>query len=362
MSLNARNGCVPPSPAIVAPPSPNASLRLTVGDPVSESPSQPAERVLQAGFWEHGRFYGSWKPGKYLFPIDKEELNRLDIFHKFFMVAREDRISEAPLDKEGQPRIMDLGTGTGIWAFNLVEDFAQDAQVLAVDLNQIQPALIPRGVTTMQFDIEEPSWEPLLRDCDLIHLRLLYGSIKDSNWPAIYHKVFEHLVPGGYIEHIEVDWAPQWEDDNIPTHSALREWAHLFQRAMRRYQRNVTVSCEAARDNMEAAGFTEFAETTMRCYVNPWSPERHTRESARWFNLALSLGLEAMSMMPMIDKLGMTKEDIQDLCNRVKKEICILRYHAYCTLHIWTARKPGGRPQPPPLQEPLPPVLPPTSA
>lgn len=38
------------------------------------------------------------------------------------MVAREDRISEAPLDKEGQPRIMDLGTGTGIWAFNLVEE------------------------------------------------------------------------------------------------------------------------------------------------------------------------------------------------------------------------------------------------
>ncbi|PTB55017.1 hypothetical protein M431DRAFT_85012 [Trichoderma harzianum CBS 226.95] len=282
MSLNARNGCVPPSPAIVAPPSPNASLRLTVGDPASESPSQPAERVLQAGFWEHGRFYGSWKPGKYLFPIDKEELNRLDIFHKFFMVAREDRISEAPLDKEGQPRIMDLGTGTGIWAFNLVEDFAQDAQVLAVDLNQIQPAL--------------------------------------------------HLLPGGHIEHIEVDWTPQWEDDNIPTHSALREWAHLFQRAMRRYQRNVTVSCEVARDNMEAAGFTDFTETTMRCYVNPWSPERHTRETARWFNLALSLGLEAMSMMPMIDKLGMTKEDIQDLCNRVKKEICILRYHAYCTL------------------------------
>ncbi|EHK25321.1 uncharacterized protein TRIVIDRAFT_31676 [Trichoderma virens Gv29-8] len=281
MSLNTRNGCVPPSPAIVAPPSPT-NLRLTVGDPVSEPANEPEERVLQAGYWEHGRFYGSWKIGKYLFPIDKEELNRLDIFHKFFMVAREDRITETPLDKEGRPKIMDLGTGTGIWAFNLVEEFATDAQVLAVDLNQIQPAL--------------------------------------------------HLVPGGYIEHLEVDWTPQWEDENIPTHSALREWAHLFQRAMRRYHRSVTVSCEDAQDMMEAAGFTEFTETTMRCYVNPWSPERLPRESARWFNLALSLGLEAMSMMPMIEKLGMTKEDVLDLCSRVKKEICILRYHAYCTL------------------------------
>nr|UWK20375.1 chromatin methyl transferase [Trichoderma cf. fertile] len=344
MSRNARNGCVPPSPAI-APPSPT-SLRLTVGDPVSEPANEPEERVLQAGFWEHGRFYGSWKPGKYLFPIDKEELNRLDIFHKFFLVARDDRISSTPLDKKGRPKIMDLGTGTGIWAFNVVEDFIENAQVMAVDLNQIQPALIPRGVTTMQFDIEEPSWEPLLRDCDLIHLRLLYGSIKDDMWPSIYHKVFEHLAPGnGYIEQLEVDWTPQWEGEDVPTHSALREWAQQFQRAMHRYQRSVTISCRDTKRMMEAAGFTDFTETTIKCYVNPWSPDRHDREVARWFNLAFSLGLEAMSMMPMIDQLGMTKDDVLDLCGRVKKEMCILRYHAYCTLHVWTAKKPARGPQ-----------------
>ncbi|KAL6892706.1 hypothetical protein HDV57DRAFT_194232 [Trichoderma longibrachiatum] len=236
---------------------------------------------------------------------------------------------------------MDLGTGTGIWAFSVVEDYAKDAEIMAVDLNQIQPALIPRGVTTKQFDIEELSWEPLLRDCELIHMRLLYGSIRDDKWPHVYRKVFEHLAPGiGYIEQLEIDWMPRWENDQVPTHSALREWAQLFQRAMHRYHRSVTVSGEATRRKMEAAGFTDFSETTIRCYVNPWSPDRHQRECARWFNLAFSLGLEAMSMMPMSDKLGMTKEDIVDLCSRAKKEMCILRYRAYCTLHIWTARKP----------------------
>jgi hypothetical protein len=34
-------------------------------------------RYLQDGFWQHGRFYGSWKPGKYLFPIDS--VSRLQI-------------------------------------------------------------------------------------------------------------------------------------------------------------------------------------------------------------------------------------------------------------------------------------------
>lgn len=52
---------------------------------------------------------------------------------------------------------------------------------------------IPRGVTTKQFDLEEPSWEPLLRDCDLIHIRLLYGSIRDDLWADTYRKIFEFV-------------------------------------------------------------------------------------------------------------------------------------------------------------------------
>ncbi|RFU72149.1 methyl transferase [Trichoderma arundinaceum] len=344
MSRNARNGCVPPSPAI-APPSPT-SLRLTVGDPVSEPTNDSEERVLQDGFWEHGRFYGSWKPGKYHFPIDKEELNRLDIFHKFFLIARDDRIFSFPLSKEGRPKILDLGTGTGIWAFNVVEDYVANAEIMAVDLNQIQPALIPRGVTTIQFDIEEPSWEPLLRDCELVHLRTLFGSIKDDLWPSIYRNAFEHLAPGkGYIEQLEIDWTPRWEGDEVPVHSALNEWSQKFQRAMHRYQRSVKVSSQDTKRMMEAAGFTDFTETTVRCYVNPFSPDRHDRELGRWFNLAITLGLQAMSMMPMIENLGMTEADVVDLCERVKSEMCILRFHAYCTLHIWTAKRPPSRPQ-----------------
>lgn len=234
--------------------------------------------------------------------------------------------------------------------------FSQLCKLLWEDLRFVNTLMrrhsIPRGVTTLQFDIEEPSWEPLLRDCDLIHLRLLYGSIRDDLWPGIYRKVFEyvtaaflqarpcltcnayrHLAPGkGYIEHLEVDWTPQWESEDVPTHSALREWSQLFHRAMHRYQRSIKVSTQDTKRMMEAAGFTDFTETTVRAYVNPWSPDRHQREVARWFNLAFSMGLEAMSMMPMIENLGMTKDDVLDLCGRVKKEICILRYHAYCTL------------------------------
>lgn len=54
--------------------------------------------------------------------IPKEELNRLDIFHKFFLVARENKLFSSPMGRTVRPKIMDLGTGTGIWAINVAEE------------------------------------------------------------------------------------------------------------------------------------------------------------------------------------------------------------------------------------------------
>ncbi|QPG96082.1 hypothetical protein C2857_003113 [Epichloe festucae Fl1] len=301
-------------------------------------------RRLVDGFWEYGRYYGSWRPRKYLFPIDAEELNRMDIFHKFFLVARDEALFASPLDpNRDQPlRILDLGTGTGIWAINVAEVTAVPPEIMVVDLHQIQPALIPLGISPLQFDIEEASWEPLMKDCDLVHIRMLYGSIQTDLWPDIYQKTFEHLKPGsGYIEHIEIDWVPRWDGNDVPPESSLHEWSQLLLRGLDRFNRNARIDMGEVRITLDKAGFVDFREETIRCYVNPWSSERREREIARWFNLGLSQCLEAMSLMPMIEGLSMTKEQVKELCDRAKKEICILRYHAYMTLHIWSARRPS---------------------
>ena len=50
------------------------------------------------------------------------EKDRMDIFHKFFQVARREALHSAPLvpNYDGL-RILDLGTGTGIWAIDIAE-------------------------------------------------------------------------------------------------------------------------------------------------------------------------------------------------------------------------------------------------
>lgn len=49
------------------------------------------------------------------------EKDRMDIFHKLFAVARRDHLHQAPIPHYGEPRILDVGCGTGIWAIDMAE-------------------------------------------------------------------------------------------------------------------------------------------------------------------------------------------------------------------------------------------------
>ena len=56
-------------------------------------------------------------PG-YPMPNDEEEADRMDCFHEMMMVLHERRLHLAPIGDSPQ-RILDLGTGTGIWAIDM---------------------------------------------------------------------------------------------------------------------------------------------------------------------------------------------------------------------------------------------------
>lgn len=98
------------------------------------------------------------------------------------------------------------------------------------------------------------------------------------------------------------------------------------------FDRSARINTERVKRQMEAAGFVDFTEKTIRCYVNPWGEDKEQNLAAQWFNLSLIEGVQAMSLAPMIENLGMGIDEINALQNDVKAECCKLRYHAYCTM------------------------------
>ncbi|KAK4059465.1 hypothetical protein Purlil1_14342 [Purpureocillium lilacinum] len=88
----------------------------------------------------YGRYYGKGPEGqkRYLLPIDAEELDRLDMLHKFFLVVRNDALCAYNFNLVHRARVLDLGTGTGIWAIELCKERRQRIlEVVTVDINPI---------------------------------------------------------------------------------------------------------------------------------------------------------------------------------------------------------------------------------
>lgn len=66
---------------------------------------------------ENGRTYHGYRDGTYLLPNDESEKDRLDMMHEMMLVMLDRQLFLAPIDSPR--RVLDLGTGTGIWAIQL---------------------------------------------------------------------------------------------------------------------------------------------------------------------------------------------------------------------------------------------------
>ncbi|KEF59583.1 uncharacterized protein A1O9_04428 [Exophiala aquamarina CBS 119918] len=138
---------------------------------------------------ENYRRYHAFDQEKYFQPNDAQaqehEGNIPAKSHKLCLTTFDDALFLAPLVDYIQ-KVLDVGTGTGLWAEAFAEEFPS-AQVLGTDLSPIQTSW---PVVNYKFEIDdaEQDWTFSENSFDYIHIRGLLGCVQ--NWAKLYAQCY----------------------------------------------------------------------------------------------------------------------------------------------------------------------------
>jgi hypothetical protein len=123
------------------------------------------------------------------YPNDKKSADNEAIAHAMFLRLLDNKPYIAPIEEP--KNIVDLGTGTGLWASLIADWFDGEerprATVKGVDLAPQQESSVQPNLEFELDDITKDWTSNTLYD--LVHIRMLWGVIGD--WPKVYAESFK---------------------------------------------------------------------------------------------------------------------------------------------------------------------------
>ncbi|KAK6209742.1 UMTA methyltransferase [Colletotrichum tabaci] len=248
-------------------------------------------------------------------PNDELEMERLDMTHAMMVRALGNRLFLAPLEKHSVHEILDIGTGTGIWAIEMGDMF-ENAAITGVDLSAIQPSWVPSNVR-FEIDDVESSWLHG-RKFDYIFCRFMAASI--ANWPKLVKNIFEHLKPGGWVEFHDMDPEIYSEDGTYTEKHATWQWNQTFLRTMRSIGRDPCPGPQLegwVRDG----GFNNVFHQRFKAPLGPWPKDAYHKDLGM-INLAQMLdGLEGFTLRVFCGVLKRSEAQVLVETAMVRKEM-----------------------------------------
>ncbi|KAI8717310.1 hypothetical protein NCS52_00806300 [Fusarium sp. LHS14.1] len=260
------------------------------------------------------------------------ELIKHDLGHCKYTMLLDNKLHLSPIPKYPQ-KILDLGTGTGIWAVDMAELYPS-ARIIGVDLFPLQTKIVPPNVR-FKIDNVEVDWRWGENVFDFIHARELTMTIYD--WPNLVQEVYRALKPGAYFE--ISGFVPDYrcDDGTIPKDSAYVKEPIRWKRYL------------------EEAGFDDIHERALKLPMGPWPNHPHLQKIG---NLEL-LNWRDQSMVTFRNMcqnaLGGDQTYYREILAQAETEVLNPNMHSYMPFYVVYGRKPldakpcGPRPEKPPV-------------
>ncbi|KAL3475701.1 S-adenosyl-L-methionine-dependent methyltransferase [Aspergillus californicus] len=238
----------------------------------------------------------------------------------------------APLEP-GIQRILDLGTGTGIWAIDMADTFPE-ALVTGTDLSPIQPTWVPPNCL-FEIDDYELEWN-FSRQFGYIHMRGIEGSVK--NFGRLFRQAHDSLTRGGWFEICDFTVGVFSDDDTAEKATNMQQWRNLLVEASEKFGKQFSVA-HNYKEWMAEAGFKNVQEEIYKVPFSPWAKDPKLKELGRYHQVNMLEALEAYSLALMTRFLGWTVEDVQILLMGVRKELQDRTLHIYSRLYVVYAQR-----------------------
>ncbi|KAL1991241.1 hypothetical protein VTN49DRAFT_5745 [Thermomyces lanuginosus] len=259
------------------------------GDELSSYSESLTSSVLEYRH-ENGRRYHGFRDGSYLIPNDEEENNRLDL------------------------RVIDLATGTGIWAIDFA-DLHPQAEVIGCDLSPTQPTLVPPNVKFVVDDIEA-EWTYEKNPFDFIHARSLVISIRDFG--RLIKQCYRSVKPGGWVEFQDWDGYPYSEDGSFNGTDVQKYYDEVygaFEKAG--YECRPGPKLE---EWFKDAGFVNIQAKKFQVPYGVWPKDPRLKEIGTWMQVGVDAGFEAFALAALTRYKDWTKEEVLVLASKARAD------------------------------------------
>lgn len=300
-------------------------------DSACEDPESETE-TLSPSIYDYPEKYGRTYPhnSKYKQPNDDEEQDRLDLQHHIFRILLDGELFLAPLPPNPQ-RILDVGTGTGIWAIDVADKYPC-ASIVGVDLSPIQPAFVPPNCE-FQVDDANETWNFKER-FDFIHCRQVHMVLDKKR---LFRQSFNALKPGGWLEIKQI--LPLKCDDHTLENTSLARWTEEMVNAL---QLNGT-PFDKPKDYeqwMIEVGFVNVQVFLHPLPSNPWPKDQKLKELGRWQMVNLLNGLKGFSVALFVENLRWPREELDALLAGVRRDLQNPKIHAFSHVITVIGQKP----------------------